>query len=174
MEVNKVTVVKFVAGLAEQDLRRAAKTAALSEPTAIYVGKAMRVTLVPNASFEIKATTNQDQATGTDKTAVWMWDVKPLNDQVDELVAKIEVFELKDDGSFGSFIDDHTESVRVTVHVDGVTRAAGAIDKASFIGTKLTGLFGTWQKTIGALVALLGAIGLLAWKLGLRRAKPAE
>jgi len=35
-------------------------------------------------------------------------------------------------------------------------------------------LFGTWQKTIAALVALLGAIGLLLWKLGLKRAKPAD
>ncbi len=49
-----------------------------------------------------------------------------------------------------------------------------AVDDGTTIADKLSKLFGSWQKTVGALVALIGAIGVLAWRLGLRKAKPAE
>lgn len=174
MEVGKWTKIKFSVGQTEQDVRDQAPDAPLAGATAVYVAKAMRVTLVPNASFVIKATSDRDQITGMFKTASWTWEVKPLNDHSKVIEADIKIFELNDDRSFGRFIHGYPKTVPVEVHVDEVTRTLGWIDTASIVGTKLTGLFGTWQKTIGALVALLGAIGLLAWKLGLRKTKPAE
>ena len=174
MEVGKFTAIKFVAGPTEQNLRAQTEGAALTATTAVYVAKAMRVTLLANPSFEIKATTKPEQTTGFDKTATWLWDVKPLDDRTRALEAEIEIFELNDDDSFGRRLERYTRKVEVQVRVGGMTRAIGAIDDASTIGDKLTKLFGTWQKTIAALVALLGAIGLLAWKLGFKRAKPVD
>ena len=58
------------------------------------------------------------------------------------------------------------------MRVSAADRTHDRIKTATALGSDLTGLFGTWQKTIAALVALLGAIGLLAWKLGLRKSKP--
>ena len=173
MNVGKWTTIKFFVGQAEQDVRSQSAGAALSGATAVYVAKAMRVRLSPNPSFEIKPTSDEDQLTGTmNKTATWSWQVKPINDGSKVIEAEIKVFALTPDGKFGQFIVGYSKSVPVEVHVSGVDRTIGAIDTASMVGNKLTGLFGTWQKTIGALVALLGAIGLLAWKLGLRKSKP--
>ena len=174
MEVGKFTVIKFVAGPSEQAIGAETEGAALTASTAVYVAKAMRVTLIPNSSFEIKASTESKQTTGLDKTATWLWDVKPLDDRTRTLEAEIEIYALNDDDSFGRRLERYTRQVEVEVRVGKMTRAIGAIDDASTIGEKLTGLFGTWQKTIAALVALLGAIGLLLWKLGLKRAKPAD
>ena len=174
MEVGKFTAIKFVAGPSEQNIRTQTEGAALTAATAVYVGKAMRVTLLANPSFEIKARTKPEQTTGLDKTATWLWDVKPLNGEAKALEAEIEIFALNDDDSFGRRLESYTRQVEVTITVGGMTRAIGAIDDASTIGEKLTKLFGTWQKTIAALVALLGAVGLLAWKLGLRKSKPAD
>lgn len=174
MQVDKWTKIKFSVGQTEQDVRNQTPDAPLSGATAVYVAKAMRVTLVPNASFEIKATSDRDQITGMFKTASWTWEVRPLNDHSKVIEAEIEIFELNEDRTFGPFIHGYPKSVPVEVHVDKVTRTIAFIDTASKVGNKFTGLFGTWQKTIGSLVALLGAIGLLAWKLGLRKAKPAE
>lgn len=174
MEVGKFTVIKFVAGPSEEDIRTQTEGAALTASTAVYVAKAMRVTLLPSPSFEIKARTKAEQISGLDKTATWSWDVKPLNDDARKLEAEIKIFALNDDGSFGAELDNYSREVEVEVRVGKMTRAIGAIDDASTIGEKLTGLFGTWQKTIAALVALLGALGLLLWKLGLKRAKPAS
>ena len=97
-----------------------------------------------------------------------------MNGEAKALEAEIEIFALNDDDSFGRRLESYTRQVEVTITVGGMTRAIGAIDDASTIGEKLTKLFGTWQKTIAALVALLGAVGLLAWKLGLRKSKPAD
>lgn len=174
MEVGKFTLIKFVAGPNEDKLRAQTEGAVLTASTAVYVAKAMRVTLIPNPSFEIKAATRADQTTGLDKTATWLWNVKPLNDEANALEAEIEIFALNDDDSFGRRLENYTRKVEVEVRVGGMTRAIGAIDDASTIGNKLTALFNNWQKTVAALVALLGAIGLLLWKLGLKRAKPAD
>ena len=174
MEVGKFSVIKFVAGPNEKAIGAQTQGVALTDPTAIYVAKAMQVTLLPNPSFEIKARSKAQQITGFDKTATWSWDVKPLNDDVNRLEAEIKIFALNDDNSFGRELETYSREVEVEVRIGKMTRAIGAIDDASTIGEKLTKLFGTWQKTIAALVALLGAVGLLAWKLGLKRAKPTD
>ena len=174
MFLKQWTPIKFFVGQAERDIREQNPDATLARATAVYVANAMRVRLIPNASFEIKPTSEPDQTTGMYKTATWSWEVRPINDHSKVLEAEIKVFALNPDGTFGRFIVGYSKSVPVEVQVSRVDRTLGAIDTASDVGNKLTGLFGTWQKTIGALVALLGAVGLLAWKLGLRKAKPAE
>ncbi len=88
--------------------------------------------------------------------------------------AEIEIFALNDDDSFGRRLERYTRKVEVDVRVGGMQRFSEAVDDGTTIADKLSKLFGSWQKTVGALVALLGAIGLLAWKLGLRKSKPAE
>lgn len=173
MTVGQWTVIKFFVGLAEQDVRDQSAGAALSEPAAVFVAKAMSVRLSPNPSFAIKPTSDFKQLTGTmGKTATWSWQVKPIDDRSKELVAEIEVFALNADKSFGAKIDGYAKRLPVEVNVSAADRTHEKIKVATELGNDLTGLFGTWQKTIGALVALLGAIGLLAWKLGLRKAKP--
>ncbi len=172
MTLKQWTPIKFFVGQAERDIREQNPDATLDEPTAVYVANAMRVRLIPNASFEIKPTSESDQTTGMYKTATWSWEVKPINDHSKVLEAEIKVFALNPDGTFGRFIVGYSKSVPVEVQVSGVDRTIGAFNTASEVGNGLTGLLGTWQKTIGALVGLLGALGLLAWKLGLRKAKP--
>ena len=173
MTVNQWTTIKFFVGLAEQDVREQSAGAALSEPAAVYVAKAMRVRLSPNPSFEIKPTSDEAQLTGTmGKTATWSWQVRPIDDRSDKLEAEIKVYALNPDNSFGSTITGYSKRVKVEVRISAADRTHDRIKTATALGSDLTGLFGTWQKTIAALVALLGALGLLAWKLGLRKSKP--
>lgn len=174
LEVGKFSVIKFVAGPSEAAIAAETEGVALTRSTAVYVAKAMKVTLLPNPSFEIKPATEARQTTGLDKTATWLWNVKPLDDRNQTLEAEIEIFALNDDDSFGRRLERYTRKVEVDVRVGGMQRFSEAVDDGTTIADKLSKLFGSWQKTVGALVALLGAIGLLAWKLGLRKSKPAE
>ena len=89
-----------------------------------------------------------------------------------QLVASQE--KVNDDDSFGRRLERYTRKVEVEVRVGKLQRFSEAVDEGTTVADKLSKLFGSWQKTVGALVALIGAIGLLAWKLGLRKAKPAE
>ena len=174
MEVGKYTVIKFVAGPSEAAIRAETEGVALTQSTAVYVAKAMRVTLLPNPSFQIKPASEAKQTTDMDKTATWLWNVKPLNDQSKALEAEIEIFALNDDDSFGRRLERYTRKVEVEINVGKMQRFSEAVDDSTTIADKLSKLFGSWQKTVGALVALLGAVGLLAWRLGLRKSKPVE
>jgi len=174
MKLKQVETLKFVVAPNEAALREESNKATLEPTKAIYVGKAMRVTLRPNPSFEITPTTEAMQLTLTNKSATWVWNVKPLNTHNRKLEAYIEVFALKDDDSIGKRIDDYPRDVTIEVEMDSAQRISKFADDGTIVADSFTKLFGSWQKTIGALVALLGAIGLLAWKLGLRKAKPAE
>lgn len=174
MEVGKFSVIKFVAGPNQQAITTETEGVALTRSTAVYVAKAMKVTLLPNPSFEIKPATEARQTTGLDKTATWLWNVKPLDDRNQTLEAEIEIFALNDDDSFGRRLERYTRKVEVEVRVGKMQRFSEAVDDGTTIAEKLSKLFGSWQKAVGALVALLGAIGVLAWRLGLRKLKPAE
>lgn len=173
MKVNVPRTIKFIAGPSQQAMA-AQKQGALEESVDIYIGKGMEVMLYPNASFKITPLSDARQLTLTDKTAVWSWEVTPLNDKADKLIAQVKIFAVNPDGSFGAEKEKYERDVRVKIEVDKVQRFRDSMKDGSEVADGFTGLFGSWQKTIGALVALLGAIGLLAWKLGLRKAKPAE
>ena len=174
MEVGKFSVIKFVAGPNEAAIGAETEGEALTRSTSVYVAKAMKVTLLPNPSFEIKPATEAKQTTGMDKTATWLWNVKPLDDRSRALEAEIEIFALNDDDSFGRRLERYTRKVQVEVRVGKMQRFSEAVDDGTTVADKLSKLFGSWQKTVGALVALIGAVGLLAWRLGLRKSKPAE
>lgn len=174
MNVGQFTTIKFVAGPSDAAIRAETEGAALTPTTAIYVGKAMRVTLLPNPSFEIKAASEAKQVTMIDKTATWLWNVKPLDNRSKVLEAEIEIFALNDDDSFGRRLERYVRKVKVEVQVTKMQRFGEAVDGGTTVADKLSKLFGSWQKTIGALVALVGAVGLLLWKLGLQKTKPAE
>jgi hypothetical protein len=175
MEVDHWYVVEFAAGPTEQKIRAETEGQALTAPAQIYVGKWMRVVLLDDPAFEIKRKSPIDgkgeQETGLDKTATWLWDVRPKAGGAHSLQAEVEVLDRKADGSFER-IDGYTRKVDVTVKVGALRGTLGAIDQASSIGDKLTGLFNSWQKTVTALVALIAAIGLLMWRIGLRKTKP--
>ena len=173
MKVTVPTTIKFIAGPSQQAMA-AQKQGALEESVDIYIGRGMEVKLYPNSSFKITPLSDARQLTLTDKTAVWSWEVTPLNDKSDKLIAQVKVYAVNPDGSFGAEKDNYERDVRVKIEVDKVQQFSDAMKDGSEIADGFTGLLGSWQKTIGALVALLGAIGLLAWKLGLRKAKPAN
>ena len=168
------TTLKFVAGPSLAAITKESEGKALEATSDIYVGKAMRVTLLDNPSFEIKPLSEDKQLTLRDKTATWIWNVRPINDRNTILTAQIEVYAVKDDDSFGRLLERYQRTVEVKVQVSGAQRFSEAADEGSNIADKFTKLFGSWQKTVGALVALIGALGLLAWRLGLRKTKPAE
>ena len=171
MIVDHWSVVEFAAGPSEDRLHEETEGQQLTTTTHVYVAPMMRVTLLDNPAFEIKAKGSPEQATGLDKTATWLWDVRPKSTDAKSLEAKVEVLRKRADGSLET-IESYTRKVDVMVRVDGLKHTLAAIDDASSVGDKLTKLFTSWQKTIAALVALLGAGGLLAWKLGLRKSKP--
>lgn len=173
MEVGHSYPIEFVAGPTDELIRAETEGRALTPARTVLVGRKMKVVLLPNSSFEIKPLSDAEQLTLEDKTATWQWEVTPRNDDATELKARISVFRQLPDGSFAQ-VEGYNRTVPVTIHFGSVKRAVTFLDNARMFGEKLTGLFGTWQKTIGALVALLGALGLLAWKLGLRKAKPAD
>jgi len=172
MEIGKWYVVEFVAGPDKQKIVEEAEDRTLTRERRVYVGNVMRVRLLKDKAFEITPKSDEQQETGADKTATWSWNVKPLASGKQALQAEVDVIGRKADGTMGK-IDGVTRRVEIEVKVNRMDEALGAIDQASTVGDKLTGLFSSWQKTIAALVALLGAVGLLLWKLGLRRAKPA-
>ena len=171
MEVGHTYQIEFVAGPTDELIRAETEGRALTQARDVLVGRKMRVVLLPSSSFTIKPLSDAEQLTGLDKTATWQWEVTPKDADATELKARINVFRQLPDGSFAE-VDGYNRTVPVKIQVGKMKRTLAAIDDASTLGSKLTGLFGTWQKTIAALVALLGALGLLAWKLGLRKSKP--
>lgn len=172
MEVDHWTEVEFAASPSEDKLHEETEGQKLTASTRVFVAPMMRVTLLDNPAFEIKPKGNPEQATGLDKTATWLWDVRPKNADAKSLEARVEVLRKLADGSFET-IESYTRKVDVTVRVGGLKHALAAIDDASTVGDKLTGLFNSWQKAVAALVALISGIGILLWRLGLRRSKPA-
>ncbi|MEO7634474.1 MAG: hypothetical protein ABIS38_02360 [Sphingomicrobium sp.] len=167
MKVDRWAIIEFAAGPNVAKLGAATEGQALTAPTAIYVAKTMKVTLLNDPAFEIKAKGEAVQDSGLDRTATWLWDVRPKVGGVHSLNARVEVLRALPGGGFET-IEQYTRKVDVTVTVG----ALGAIDQAASVGDKLTGLFSSWQKAVTALVALVVAVGVLMWRLGLRKRKP--
>lgn len=173
METGRWAIVEFAAGPDRDRLRTQTEGQALTATTSIFVAQKMRVSLLPDPAFEIKAKGAAVQDTGLDRTATWLWDVRPKTGGAHSLKAKVEVLRALPDGQYEA-IEEYTRKVDVTVRVGALESTLGAIDQGTQVGNKLTGMFNSWQKAVGALTALIVALGVLAWRLGLRRRKPAD
>lgn len=171
MEVdNWYTVEFFVApegeGAAKDEgLAKESGNADLTDPAFVYVAPAMRVTLQDDPTFEIRAKTPAVVITGKDKSATWVWDVKPLTGGERSLYATVEVLQRNPDGSLkknadGSYVASmpKTRSASVEVKIGTWKGFLIALQNAASLGDVLTTLFSAWQKTLLALAALIGAV----------------
>ena len=171
MQVDRWAVIEFVAGPSESKIRAETEGRALTASTAVYVAKTMRVTLLNDPAFEIKAKSEAVQNTGLDRTATWLWDVRPKSAAARPLVARVEVLRALPAGGYET-IEQYTRQVDVEVKAGALRNTLGAIDQAATVGDRLTLLFNSWQKAVAALAALVVAVGVLLWRLGLRKRRP--
>ena len=171
MEVDRWAVIEFVAGPSENRIRAETEGRTLTAPTAIYVAKTMRVTLLNDPAFDIKAKSEAVQNTGVDRTATWLWDVRPKRAAAHPLIARVEVLRALPGGGYET-IEQYTRQVEVRVKAGALRNTLGAIDQAATLGDRLTLLFNSWQKAVAALAALVVAVGVLMWRLGVRKRRP--
>lgn len=167
MEVDNWYTVEFFVAPDKEALKEEAEVPAeeLTAPTSIYVAPLMRVTLLNDPGFEIRAKTDAVQTTGRDRRASWQWDVKPLTDGERTLYAKVEVLKRNPDGSLEA-TETRTRHVAVKIEVGTWAGFLIALKNAASLGDVLTTLFASWEKTLGALALLIGAFGgvILAWR----------
>ena len=129
-----------------------------SAADAIFISPVMRVTLLPDPNFDVSPQTPAEQRIGLDKRASWHWNVKPKErGGTFTLVARVQVL---DDGEV---VDDYTSRVDVRVTVGRRERIAEEIGFLTKLADQLAGLFGSWQKALAALAALITA-GFVVWR----------
>jgi len=168
MEVdNWYTVEFFVApegegALKDEGLARESGNADLTDPAFVYVAPAMRVTLKDDPTFEIRPKSDAVVITGPDKSATWLWNVKPLTGGERSLYATVEVLQRNPDGSLkknadGSYVASmpKTRSASVEVKIGTWRGFMIALQNAASLGDVLTTLFAAWQKTLLTLAALI-------------------
>jgi len=102
--------------------------------------------------------------TGSDKSATWLWNVRPLTGGERTLYATVEVLQRNPDGSLKKDANgDYVASKPKTRHADVLVKVGTwkgfmiAIQNAATLGDVLGTLFSSWQKTLVALAALIGA-----------------
>ena len=186
MEVdNWYTVEFFVApkkeGLAkEAGLPQERVDTELTPAASVYVATAMRVTLQEDPSFEIRPKTKAVVITGKDKSATWLWNVRPLTGGARTLYATVEVLQRNPDGSLkenadGSYVAsmNKTRSASVKVKVGTWKGFLIALQNAASLGDVLSTLFAAWQKTLMALAGLITAIWVV-WRAIKGRGKPGD
>ena len=160
--------LEFVVGQNEAGLQSVSERRAVTTPAGIWMAPTMRVTLDPNPNFEI-APQNPDQEIqelSPDRTAAWFWNVKPLKPGTFTLVARVQALKRGPDGELlkgadgklqGRFFPPQT--VDVQVRVGARDKAIGAIGDATTFGEAIGAMFGSWQKMLAALAALITAAG---------------
>lgn len=174
MEVDNWYTVEFFVAPSKTGLAEEAEGRELTAPSPIWVGRWMRVTLLKDPSFEIRAKTDAEKPTGRDRQASWQWDVRPLTGGERTLYAKVEVLKRNADGSFET-IETRTRQVAVKVEVGTWRGFLIALKNAASLGEALSTLFAAWEKTLLALAALITALGgLLVAVRKLRGKKPAR
>lgn len=139
-------------------IRSALGNREVGETTDIFISPVMQVELVPDANFDFIARSKARIPLGLDRRATWLWDIIPKKRGKFVLTAKVQVF--RDDVP----VDDYDSSVDVSVRVgrgDAVKEEFGFL---KMLGEEFGGLFGTWQKTLVALAALIAA-GFAVWKV---------
>ena len=117
----------------------------------------MRVTLLPDPDFDVQAKTNAVQMIGNDLASTWLWSVRPHKGGNERLDALVEVGRME--GNKFVAADSYTRHVPVRVRVGTWKGFLNALKNASTLGDALSTLFTSWDKTLIALTALIGAVG---------------
>jgi hypothetical protein len=160
MVVGSSYPLEFVAGPTTKALVEEAEGEQLDQAHHVYVARQMRVTLLRNPAFKIDQVGNPIQDTGPDLTATWDWNVTPLTDGPKQLRAKVEVGVKQPDGSI-NWVENKERVVPITVRVGTWQGFINALKNASSLGDVLGTLFRSWEKTLGALAALIiAALGV--------------
>lgn len=158
MEIDNWATVEFVVGRDETALAEEAEGQELTAPKAIFIAPRMRVALQQTPNFEVRPQSPDVLALGADRRTSWQWSVKPLAKGSHTLVARVEVLDERDE-----VLDSYTRRVAVNVRVGTWRGFLNALREASTLGDVLGTLFRSWQKTLLALTALIGAaVGLSA------------
>ena len=160
--------VEFIAAPNVSKLANEAEDERTTKPRAIYVGSTMRVSLLPDPSFDIKSKSDEQKETGVDRTASWQWDVRPRVTGNQKLIAQIIILARQPGGHYDIY-NRYTRRVAVSV---GVGRLQGTLDEignAKSVGEALTSLLKSWTAVLLGLAALIGAWA--AVKLAIRNSK---
>jgi len=160
MELDNWHRLEFVLGRNDAALVEESEDQELTASRAIYVAPLMRVTLLPDPNFEIKAQSPATQPTGADRAASWQWSVRPLRGGSHALVALVEILERQPDGSLTT-VDNYKRRVPVKVRVGTWKGFLNALRNAAGLGDALGTLFRSWEKTLLALTALIAAAAAL-------------
>ena len=160
MELENWHRVEFVVGRDDAALAEESEDQELTASRAIYVAPLMRVRLLPDPNFEIKAQSPATQPTGADRAASWQWSVRPLRGGTHSLVALVEVLEKHPDGS-ETTVETYKRRIAVKVRVGTWKGFLNALKGAAGLGDLLGTLFRSWEKTLLALTALIAAAAAL-------------
>jgi len=156
MNVGLWYPLQFVVGPTQEAMADEAGGQELAPSQGVYIGPMMRVTLLENRNFDVEPKTPAIVRPGADNSASWLWNVSPKRDGTQSLQAQVEVLQLVD----GKYVpvESKTRQVSVKVRVGTWQGFMNALKNAASLGDVLTTLFNSWEKTLGALAALIGAI----------------
>ncbi len=162
MQVESWYPIEFVAGPTLADLRDEAEGLPLTKPTAIFVSKEMRVSLLKDPNFEVRTKSKALQETGADNAASWQWDIRPHVEGAHTLIAQVDVLRRRHDGRAEVF---NQYSRRISVHVEVGTFQGllNGIRSAETLGEALETLFSSWRGAVVALSTLTAAVFGLYW-----------
>ena len=172
MEVDSWHEVQFAVAPNAVQLQVQVEGQALAGQKPIYVAPVMRVTLLPNPDFDVQPKTEAIQQIGNDLASTWLWSVRPHKGGNEMLDALVEVGRMN--GNQFVAADSYTRHVPVRVKVGTWKGFLNALQNASTLGDALATLFKSWDKTLIALTALIGAIGgliIAIRKFGKRKGK---
>ena len=133
-----------------------AEDSPLTKPRQIFVGEKMRVILLPDPNFQIRAKGSDLRENLPDTSATWQWDVRPLRPGSHMLVAQVDVLKKEASGKL-SIYKRYSRRVSVSVGVGPVQTLIDRIQDAKSVGDALSALFRSWRIVLLALAALLAA-----------------
>lgn len=126
----------------------------------VNIGRCMRVTLEPNAHFDITGANGEIRRLSRDMgRASWRWTVMPTRAGKTGVSAKVEVLKRSGDTCTGEQYDEYTERVTVDVQIGWWDRFLVALGEAKGVGDVFSALFKSWETALIALAALITAFG---------------
>lgn len=165
---GKTYTLEFAVGRDDAGLAAASQNHALTGRSRIWMAPMMRVTLDSHPDFDLtpQNADQEIQQLSPDQSANWFWNVVPHKAGRFTLVARVQAVTVGPDGEpvrdaqgrlKGRFYP--AQPVDVRVRVDSRQGAINAIEGGTSIGEALGTMFGSWQKALIALAALITAAG---------------